>query len=138
MAWGCHSFGGLHAIFSSHGSNSNIETRLKIIWRALTTPGIIGFVYCPGLGKSKHLENNIEKMSNYGIVHGSMNYDQHNYYRNEDVPLPDEIRAKLEADLKFYEKRKESIEDWYEWNSARVQLALDATKCRLEGHTLEG
>jgi hypothetical protein len=132
MQWGCHSFGHMHAIFSCHGSNSNIVTRLKIIWKALTTPGIIGFVYYPAQGLSDELENTIEKMVNYGVVHGDKNCEQHNYYRCEDEPLEDEIKAKLEQDVKFFEKRQKEIADWYDWNSKRLQLAIDATKYRLE------
>ncbi len=135
MRWGCHSFGEIHAIFSYHGSNSDIETRLKIIWRALTTKGIVGFVYAPSTGVSKYLESKIETMANYGIVHGSKNFEQHIYYRNEDEPLQDEVREKLESDLMFYEKRQEIIRNWYDWNSKQVQLALDATKCRLDSYS---
>ena len=79
MIWGCHSFEGgkLHAIFSSHGNNSSLETRLIIIWKALTNKGIIGYVYSKEHGKSKSIERELEFFSNYGIVHGLLNNDTH-------------------------------------------------------------
>lgn len=81
MIWGCHSFEGgkLHAIFSSHGSNSLLEARLTIIWKALTNKGIIGYIYSKEHGKSKCIERELEFFSNYGIVHGILNNDNHIY-----------------------------------------------------------
>jgi len=130
MKFGCHSFGGMHAIFSMYGTG--LRTRLSIIKRAMFTPGIIGYVYYSGYGVSKELENEIEHMGNYGIVHGQMNFEQHNCYRNEDEPLNDEVTEKLKADIAYYTERKKEIEQWYEWNSERINLAIDSTKQRLK------
>jgi len=81
MIWGCHSFEGgkLHAIFSSHGSNSLLEARLTIIWKAITNKGIVGYVYSKEHGVSKSIERELEFLSNYGIVHGILNNDTHLY-----------------------------------------------------------
>lgn len=82
MIWGCHSFEGgkLHAIFSSHGSNSSLEARLTIIWKALTNKGIIGYIYSKEYGgESKNIEKDFEHFSDYGIIHGDIDHDTHNY-----------------------------------------------------------
>jgi len=81
MIWGCHSFEGgrIHAIFTMYYSQK-LYARLYVIWQALTKPGIIGYVYATNTGnKSKSIENEIEKMGNYGIVHGKLNFETHNY-----------------------------------------------------------
>ena len=130
MKWGCHSFGGIHAIFAMY-DGSSLKTRLEIIKKAIFTPGIFGFVYSNRYGASKKLENEIELMGNYGIVHGNINNEQHNYYRNEDEPMPDELTKKLKNDIKFFEQRRRDIEEWYKYNDERLQLAIDSTKCRL-------
>ncbi len=131
MKWGCHTFGGMQAIFAVY-SGSGIKTRVEIIKKLLTTPGIIGFVYSNEYGRSDSLEKEIETMGNYGIVHGNINCEQHNYYRCEDEPLGDELKSKLMSDIKFYENRKKEIGDWYEWNSKRIDLELDSIKYRLK------
>jgi hypothetical protein len=136
MKWGCHSFGGIHAIFSMY-DGSSLKTRLEIIKKAITSRGIIGYVYCSKYGESKSIESAIDVMGNYGIVHGSINCEQHNYYRCEVAPLEDEVKTKLELDLKYYEKRKEDITDWYNWHSEQLQLAMNATKFRLENNKEE-
>lgn len=131
MRWGCHSFGGIHAIFSVY-SGSSLKTRFEIIKKILTCQGIIGFVYCSRYGESSSIEGEIEKMGNYGIVHGKINCEQHNYYRNEDKPLEDELRSKLKQDIDYFEKRKQDLTSRYAWDMEQMQLALSATKFRLD------
>jgi predicted CopG family antitoxin len=81
MIWGCHSFEGgrLHAIFSSHGINGELETRLSVIWKVLTKKGIIGYIYSKEHGESRSIENEFNNFSDYGIVHGDIDHDNHIY-----------------------------------------------------------
>ena len=76
--WGCHSFEGgrIHAIFEMYAD----WPRLRILWWALTKHGIIGLVYSSEYGgMDKGIEQELEHMGDYGIVHGVMQCDTHNY-----------------------------------------------------------
>jgi hypothetical protein len=62
------------------GYGFGIMTRLYIVWEVLTARGIIGVVYSSYYGHTDEgFESSIEKMGDYGIVHGQKTYETHNY-----------------------------------------------------------